>query len=125
MRPPHLEQSPPAHHLLPDRSRAVNNEIVVKLPHRLTQDEAIRRINAGVEKLQARYGASVAAIETRWTGNRLDGQVTVLSQSIAGSIEVEPSEVIITLRLPFLLAMLKDRILGFVQKNGEKVLQIK
>lgn len=102
-----------------------NNDLVVRLPHRHSQEEAARRIRSGVDTLQERYGASVAAIETNWTGYRMDGRVAALGQSITGSVEVLPNEVIITVKLPFLLAMLKDKILGFVQRNGEKVLQIK
>lgn len=103
----------------------MNNELVVRIPHRHAQEEAVRRIRTGIEELQNRYGDRVAALETHWTENRMDGRLSAFGQSISGNIEVLPGEVVVTVTLPWLLAMLKDKILGFVQKNGDRILQIK
>lgn len=103
----------------------MNNELIVRIPHRHTQEEAARRIRSGIADLQQRYGDRVAALETHWTDNRMEGRLSAFGQSIAGIIDVQPGEVVITITLPWLLAMLKEKILGFVQKNGDKILQIK
>ena len=103
----------------------MNNEIVVRIPHRHTQEEATRRIRTGIDELRARYGDRVAALETKWDGPRMDGRLNALGQTLSGSIEVEPTVVVVTVQLPWLLAVLKERILGFVQKNGDRILQIK
>lgn len=103
----------------------MNNELVVRIPHRHSQEEAARRIRTGIEDLQRHYGDRVAALQTNWTGSTMDGRLSAFGQTIAGTIDVQPGVVVVTVQLPWLLAMLKEKILGFVQKNGDRILQIK
>lgn len=102
-----------------------NNELVVKIPHRLTQQQAVERISKGIDMLKTRFSAQASAVDTRWEGDQLVGSVTVMNTSISGTVDVEAHEVIVTLRLPLLLAMLKDKISGFVTNKGTKLLEQK
>ena len=102
-----------------------NYDLTVRIPHQLPQDEAVRRIRSGIETLQSRYGDRLAKVEAQWTGPHMEGSVTAMQRAITGTVDVEPGTVIVTIRLPFMLALLKDKILTFVQANGEKILRLR
>ena len=101
------------------------NELVVKVPHRLTQQEARRRIEAGVESLRQKYADRIGALETNWEGDRLTSTVKVLGASVSSQVDVEPHEVVVAIRLPFVLAVLKDKIQSKIVSHSTKLLRVR
>lgn len=103
----------------------MKNDLIVKIPNRHTQEEAKRRISSAVETLHAKYGERIGTLEANWDGNMMHGKVSALNVSIGGTVDVQPEQVIITIPLPFMLTMFKEKIQKFIQKNAEKSLLIK
>jgi hypothetical protein len=100
-------------------------QITISVPHHLTQDEARRRIAAGVETALASKATNVAKVEQTWTGNRLDFRVTVFGQTAGGHLDVQPTDVNVVIDLPWLFASFADRIRTQVTEQGAKLLENK
>lgn len=95
------------------------------LPHELTQDEARRRIEKGISDLRTSHGSKLAAVNERWTGNRLDFQVQAMGQNVAGRVDVLPEQIKIEVDLPWMFAMLASKFQKQVETEGRKLLEKK
>jgi hypothetical protein len=102
-----------------------NRTISVSIPHRLTQDEARARLQKGITDLKARHAASIAQVEEAWTGNQMSFKLTAMGQAITGRLDVQPSAVKLDVDLPWLLAMLAEKIRPRVEAEGRRMLENK
>jgi hypothetical protein len=99
--------------------------LVVSIPHRLGRDEAMRRLQGGLERLRASFGNTVRPIQETWTGNHLDFRWSVLGQTASGALDVEEDHVRVEVQLPWLLARLGDKAKGLLRKQGQLLLDKK
>jgi hypothetical protein len=97
--------------------------VVVKVPHRMSEDDAIERVDRWVRGLVLHYDNQIHEFDAGWERNRLEGRGTAFGQSITGVIEVEPAEVVIRLQLPTLLSLMSSRIEALVQTKAERAFQ--
>jgi hypothetical protein len=93
------------------------------MPHKLTQDEARRRIQAGIVDVKQQFVGKLTQVEDRWTDNHLEFRFAALGQPITGRVDVLPESVNVSIDLPWLLAMLADRIKPEVERQGRKLLE--
>jgi putative polyhydroxyalkanoate system protein len=107
-------------------AQQVNNRtITIRVPHKLTQAEARRRIEKGVADLQRQYAGKIGTVQQTWTGDRMEFKFSAMGQSMSGRIDIEPSAVVVNVDLPWLLAMLADKIKPQIQKEASKMLEDK
>ena len=99
--------------------------IDVSIPHRLGRDQARARLQGASEKLRSQFGAQVAQVHETWTGDHADFKFTAMGQSITGRIDVEESTIKLAVDLPWILAMLAEKIRGRVEQEGRKLLEKK
>jgi hypothetical protein len=97
--------------------------IVISLPHNLTQDEARRRIQSGIADARKQFVGKMTQVNDHWTDNHLEFKFAALGQPITGRLDVLPGSVSVSIDLPWLLAMLADRIKPEVEKRGRKLLE--
>jgi putative polyhydroxyalkanoate system protein len=100
-----------------------NRTISIRVPHKLTQAEARQRIEKGIADLQRQHAGKIGAVQQTWTGNRMDFKFSAMGQSMSGAIDVEPNDVVVNVDLPWLLAMLADKIKPQIQKEASKMLE--
>ncbi len=103
----------------------MNRTITVNVPHQLTQDEARARIQKGIADARTQFAGKVAQVEEAWAGNRLEFKLAVMGQAVTGRVDVEPSSVAINVDLPWLLAMLADKISPQIKTHAGKLLENK
>lgn len=103
----------------------MSKPLVVTVPHQLGQAEARRRLEAGVGTLKAKFGDKVSSIDERWSDNRLDVSVAAMGQSVAATLDVEADHVRVEVQLPWVLAMIAEKAKGFIQKEGQVLLEKK
>jgi putative polyhydroxyalkanoate system protein len=96
--------------------------IEVDLPHNLGKDEARRRIANNVHKLEEHFPGG-AKVQSGWTGDQLNLDVTAMGQSVTGTIDVEATKVHLKLLLPPVLAMFSGLIQSALQKKGDVLLE--
>jgi putative polyhydroxyalkanoate system protein len=102
--------------------------ITVNIPHSLGKDEARRRIEQGFGKLQQQLGGGFAGMikfTERWEGDRLVFEGGGLGQKMTGRLDVLADSVHVEIDLPEMLAAIADRIVGALQKEGQKLLEKK
>jgi hypothetical protein len=99
--------------------------LVVTIPHRLGQDEAVRRLKSGVRSVQEKFGQFFTLQEETWTGNRLQFRITALAQTASGTIDVRDDHVRLELVLPWLLAKVAATIQPLIHKEGTLMLEKK
>jgi hypothetical protein len=103
----------------------LSKPVVVTISHQLGQDEAIRRIRSGTDKLMSHLPGKVALVENTWSGNVLHFTVRAMAQTVSGVIEVHDDIVRVEARLPLLLAAFAERVKGYVAQRGNVMLERK
>jgi hypothetical protein len=100
--------------------------IDVSIPHRLGREEARTRLKSGVERLQSQFGGGqVAQVQHNWTDYRADFAFSAMGQGITGRVNVEDEAIKLSVDLPWMLAVLADKIRGKIETEGKKLLEKK
>jgi hypothetical protein len=99
--------------------------LTVTIPHNLGKEEALRRIQGGLQTARSRFASHLVVREERWTGDHLDFHVAALRQEVRGTIDVGPSDVTLLVELPWLLAALAEKAKTLVTKQGTLMLEKK
>ena len=100
-----------------------NKTIELSLPHHLSQDEARTRLQKGIADFRQQHGGKLASVEEQWTGNHLDFQFAVMGQRATGRVDVDPEVVRLSIDLPWLLAMLAEKIRPQIEQEGRRLLK--
>ena len=104
---------------------APSKSIKISIPHRLSRDEASRRLRTGISDFRTQYAANLAQMDERWTGDHMDFKASAFGQSLTGRIDVRDNAVDVELDLPWLFAVLAEKIKGQVQQAGQRLLEKK
>jgi putative polyhydroxyalkanoate system protein len=99
--------------------------IDVSIPHRLGRDEARTRLKSGVERLQSQFGGQVAQIQHTWSDYRADFAFAAMGQGITGRLNVEDEAIKLSVDVPWMLAVLADKIKGKIESEGKRLLEKK
>ena len=94
----------------------------ISMPHSLGQEEALRRLQAALEKAKARNEGKVTNLQETWSGNRLDYSFSTYGFNVKGDVTVEPSEVKLNGSLPFAAMMFKGKIEQTVRDELSRIL---
>ena len=104
---------------------APTKSIKISIPHRLSRDEAARRLQKGLADFRTQYASNLAQMDDRWTGDHMDFRASAFGQSITGRIDVRDDAVDMEVDLPWLFAVLAEKIKGQVQQAGQRLLEKK
>jgi hypothetical protein len=64
-------------------------------------------------------------VDDTWTGNQMAFKLTAMGQSITGRVDVQPEAVKLDVDLPWMLAMLAEKIRPRVEAEGRRMLENK
>jgi hypothetical protein len=103
----------------------MSKPLVVMIPHRLGQDEALRRLKTGLREVRDKFGQFFSVEDETWTGNRLQFRVHAMAQSVSGTIDVFADHVRLEVVLPWLLAKIAEAIQPLIRKEGTLLLEKK
>ena len=76
--------------------------LIIKLPHKLGKEEALRRVKPALGKASSTFPMLVVE-EERWSGDRMSFRVRALGQVAAGHVDVAEDHVELEVTLPWLL----------------------
>ena len=102
----------------------MSNPMTVDLPHKLGVEEARRRIERNVGNLAGHIPGG-AQVGSRWTGNRLDLDISAMGQQVAAQIDVQESVVRLTIDLPPALTFFRGMLEPFIRSQGAQLLEDK
>src|SRR4051812_26690808 len=98
--------------------------VTVSIPHELHQAEVKRRITEALTEARAKHGDLLRDSHESWTSeHQMDFTARALGQAIRGSIQIEPTQVQITVHLPMLLATIASTIESRIQNAGQQLLR--
>lgn len=97
--------------------------VVVTIPHRLTKEEAIRRLKKGFSDVRSTVGEKFVVLTDDWNGDHLDFRASLLGQTTTGTVDVGEHSVRLEIQLPWMLAMLANKAKAIVQKRGRLMLE--
>ena len=103
----------------------MSRPLVVSIPHSLGRQEALRRIHSGIDQAKTGFASHLSVVEEKWSGDHLDFKVTVLRQAINGAIEVGEQQVMLTVELPWALAVLAEKAKALITRQGTLMLEKK
>jgi hypothetical protein len=107
------------------RERTMSRPLVVMIPHHLGKPEAIRRLKSGLAGVRENLPRLVAVQEEVWTDGLLQFRVGALGQVARGTIDVQDDHVRLEVMLPWLLALLADKIQPAIRAQGTLMLEKK
>jgi hypothetical protein len=82
----------------------------ISIPHKLSQDEALRRIKDAIAKAKVQYTGKIEDLQENWNGSVGTFSGSAMAQAVSGTITVNPSEVVLDLALPFAATFFKGKI---------------
>ena len=93
-------------------------KLEVRVPHELDREEMRRRINDGLEKARAEYGATVGPIQSHWEAEvRIRIMLTVMGMQFNGQIENMGKELVVQLDLPGMASLFASKIQSGIQER--------
>ena len=96
--------------------------IDVDLPHNLGKDEARRRIANNIHKLEQHIPGG-AQVQSGWTGDQLNLQISAMGESVSSTIDVMDTKVHLKVLLPGMLGMFASLVQSTLQKKGSALLE--
>jgi hypothetical protein len=97
--------------------------LTVSIPQRLGRQEARRRLDAGITRLDTELGAILSGLDYHWQNDILHFAGTAMWQRITGRIEVLDDAVRIEIDLPWAMRLLADSIAKRVRSRGIALLE--
>lgn len=97
-------------------------DLTMSIPHRLTRDEAQRRIRAELRQFQQQFSGMVQTVEERWESYTLHLTVAAAGQTITGQARVEEQTIEVRVALPWLLAMLAGGVRQGIEQRAHNLL---
>ena len=92
------------------------------IPHTLGRDEAKRRIEAGLPKLE-RHIPGGGTVEATWKSDyQLAMKISTMGQTVSTDLLIEDATIKASVVVPMMLAMIGGAISGFVKTSAEKML---
>ncbi len=99
--------------------------VSVTIPHRLTKDEARKRIEEGFERVTRQTTGRSVTVDQRWDGDRMDFSAGIMGQSITGKMTVRDAAVDLEIDLPWLLASMANLFKGRLKRETALLLEKK
>jgi hypothetical protein len=96
--------------------------LIVSASPRLSQDEALRRIQAAVAQAKTQYSDKIDDLREGWNGYVGAFQISAQNQQASGAVTVNPSDVTIQIALPLLALVFKSRIESTMRDELARIL---
>lgn len=98
--------------------------INVDLPHSLGAEEAKRRMQGGIGKLEDHIPGG-AIVDSSWAGDRMHLNVRAMGQEVRAVVDVEEKLVRLQLDLPPMLSFFGKKIESLIRRQGTQMLEDK
>jgi hypothetical protein len=96
--------------------------LIVSVSHRLSQDEALRRIKAVVAHAKVQYSDKISDLHESWNGYVGAVEASGMGQKGSGTVAVNPSDVTVHITLPFAALLFKSRIESAIRDTLMRIL---
>jgi putative polyhydroxyalkanoate system protein len=94
----------------------------MSIPHKLTREEARRRIQELLPKMKNDYGDQIKNLQEEWNGDTGSFSFSVMGFAVSGTLTVNDSSVDLDGNLPFAAAFFKGKIKSVIEEKAQEVL---
>ena len=101
----------------------MSQPLIVLVPHSLGRQEAQRRLDRGIGRLEDELGAILSGFNHHWQEATLNFTASAMWQRITGRIEVLDDAVRVEIELPWVMQLLRDTITKRVRGRGVALLE--
>ena len=101
----------------------MSQPLIVSVPHRLGRQEARRRLDSGIDRLQRELRALLSGLDYHWEQDTLNFTASAMWQRITGRIEVFDDAVRVEIELQWVMQFLRDTITKRVRGRGVALLE--
>ncbi len=92
------------------------------VPHRLSQDEALKRTKGLLEQAKRQHGDKIKNLSERWDGNRGTFSCSIVGYSVDGTLTIGKDQIVLDGTLPWKAVILKPVIASLIRGAAEKAL---
>ena len=97
-------------------------KIEMKIPHSLSQDEAMDRIRQVLGNVQQRFAGQVSEVQQDWTNNEGTFSFSVMNMPVSGRLTVNNNDVALDGKLPLAASLFQGKIKSIIMEEASKVL---
>jgi len=97
-------------------------DLNISVPHNLQQDEVLRRLQSFIANARTQYADRIQGFQEAWNGNTVVLRVSGMGQQVEGTITLNPSDVTVQSRLPFMATMFRGRIENGIREQLGRLL---
>jgi len=94
----------------------------VSVPHKLSQDEALRRIKNLLKEVEMKFSDKISDLHERWDGNTGTFSFEVMGSSVSGALTVKGDKVEISGTIPFVMTFFRRKIEVAIKERAESIL---
>lgn len=102
----------------------MSKSIIVTVPHDLGAETAKKRVSERIDLLRREYIEKLAYSEVNWKGDTADIRVVAFGQTVAAQLDVMADALRIEVTLPWIFALLSDKIQGALTSNAQDSLRL-
>ena len=96
--------------------------IDITVPHRLSQPQAMSRIQGLIANVKAEHGDKISDLREEWVDNVGTYRFSVMGFAVSGTITVMPTSVRLTGDLPFAASFFKNTIESTIRDRATDLL---
>ncbi len=101
----------------------MNKPISVAVPHRLSREEARRRLTTRIGELPQHIPGGMAKVDSHWVDDdTMKLNVSAMGQDVGATILVRDAELAVTIMLPAMLSFLAGPIQAAIAHKGDTLL---
>ena len=99
------------------------SKLNIIVPHKLSREEATKRIKGLLGQMKREYGDSVKDLREDWSENSCRFSFSVMGSSISGTLDILSDEVRINGDLPFAASFFKSKIEETIREKAAELLR--
>jgi hypothetical protein len=94
----------------------------MNIPHQLTQDEALKRIQSHFGEMKNDFGDKISNLQEEWKEYTGTFSFSFMGFSVSGTMSVNPSEVKLSGSLPLAATLLKGKLESTIRERAKTLL---
>lgn len=96
--------------------------LYVTVPHRLSQEDALRRIRTLLGEIQVKFAGKISDLHEQWNGNSGTFNFSAMGFLISGTLAVKGSRVEFSYNLPLAATFFRGKLESVIRERARALL---
>ena len=98
------------------------SSLQMSIPHHLSQEEALKRIQTMLSEIKKEHGDMVENLQETWNNNQGDFSFSIKGFAVSGKLTVMPSTIELDGKIPMAVSFFKGTIITMINKKAAELL---